>query len=186
MERARPRLRWLLWIALLAPLAFPAPVVGLGLIGMWNWTPAFRPHGTVIMPVLAALARFLPLAALILGAHLRRVDPLLFDAARVHQTSAAKTLSFVSLPLLLPGVLAASFCVFVMTAGELGATLMVTPPGYQTLSVRIYNYLHYGSSAVVASLCFVLMMLALAGAGAATAAAAGWMRLLRGSRSDCL
>ena len=62
----------------------------------------------------------------------------------------------------------------------------MTPPGYQTLSVRIYNYLHYGSSSVVASLCFVLMMLALAGAAAATAAAAGWMRLLRGSESDCV
>ena len=186
MERARPRLRWLLWIALLAPLAFPAPVVGLGLIGIWNWSPAFRPHGTLIMPVLAALARFLPLAALIVGAHLRRIDPLLLDAARVHRTSAAKTMYFVGLPLLLPGILTASFCVFVMTAGELGATLMVTPPGYQTLSVRIYNYLHYGSSSVVASLCFVLMMLALAGAAAATAAAAGWMRLLRGSESDCV
>ncbi len=36
--------------------------------------------------------------------------------------------------------------------GELSGTMMVIPPGKSTLAVTIYNYLHYGSSEVVAML----------------------------------
>jgi iron(III) transport system permease protein len=42
--------------------------------------------------------------------------------------------------------------------GELGATLMVIPPGKATLTMRIYNYLHYGASDTVAGLCLVLAL----------------------------
>jgi len=71
----------------------------------------------------------------------------------------------VRLPLLLPGLLAGASLVFALTLGELGATLIVAPPGQSTLTLRIYNYLHYGASDVVAGLCLAMLLFTLAAGG---------------------
>jgi ABC-type Fe3+ transport system permease subunit len=49
----------------------------------------------------------------------------------------------------------------VLSSAELGATLLLLPPGAGSLTIRIYNYLHYGQSDVIAGLCLVLYVVAL-------------------------
>jgi iron(III) transport system permease protein len=147
--------------------------VGVGLIALWNRPEFGALYPSLALPVLAALARFTPFAALALLAQLHRVDPLLWDAARVFQSSGARisrggalrTLLRVQLPLALPGVLTGMCLVFALTLGELGATLLVAPPGQSTLTLRIYNYLHYGASDSVAGLCLALAAATLAAGG---------------------
>jgi len=159
---------WLLFL----PAALPAPLVGVGLIAFWNRPGLGTLYPSLALPVLAALARFTPFATLALMAQLRRVDPLLWDAARVFESGggrigsgALRTLLRVQLPLALPGVLAGMCLVFALTLGELGATLLVAPPGQSTLTLRIYNYLHYGASDSVAGLCLTLAAATLAAGG---------------------
>jgi iron(III) transport system permease protein len=118
---------------------------------MWN-RPEIGLHGTAAMPVLVAVARFAPIAALIALAHARRLDRTLVDAVKVLQPSQLRGWLEVRLALWRPGLVAASAVVFVLTIGELGATLIVAPPGRGTLTMRIYNYLHYGASDTVAGL----------------------------------
>jgi iron(III) transport system permease protein len=159
--------------ALFLPAALPAPLVGVGLIALWNRPEFGALYPSLALPVLAALARFTPFAALALLAQLRRVDPLLWDAAHVFQSSGARiprggalrTLLRVQLPLALPGLLTGMCLVFALTLGELGATLLVAPPGQSTLTLRIYNYLHYGASDSVAGLCLALAAATLAAGG---------------------
>lgn len=151
------------WFLVTAPLAVPAPLVGIGLISIWN-RPLLDPvYGSCLMPVLASLARFAPLAALALLAQLRRADPLLMDAARVFHTHTLTTWLRIRVPLLLPGLAAAACVVFILAAGELGATLIVAPPGHATLTMKIYNYLHYGASEAVAGLSLAVVAVALLG-----------------------
>ena len=156
------------WLLVLAPLAVPAPLVGIGLIAVWNRDLPVAIYGSAWMPVLAMLARFSALAALLALAQARRTDARLFEAAELFQPGLLKTWLRVRLPLLAPGLLAAAGVVFVLSAGELGATLIVAPPGQATLTMRIYNYLHYGASNTVAGLC-LLMALASLAMGAAAA-----------------
>jgi iron(III) transport system permease protein len=148
------------WLLVIAPLAVPAPLVGIGLIALWNRPIVGAVYGTALMPVFAWLARFTPLAALVFAAQLRRLDPLLIDAARLFHTSRSKTWWRIYLPMLAPGLLAAGFIVFALCAGELGAGLIVAPPGQATLIMRIYNYLHYGASETVAGLCLFMTLTA--------------------------
>jgi len=136
------------------------------------------------MPVLAALARFAPVAALILLAQLRHTDPLLTDAARVFRRGVVRTWVQVRLPLLAPGLVAAACMAFALSAGELGATLLVIPPGLETVTIRMYNYLHYGSSGAVAGLGLVMTVLMLAAGAVAVAAMRGWSRLVNGRPSS--
>ena len=113
------------------------------------------------MLFLALFSRFVPLAAIVILAQLRRIEPLLLDAARIFQVHAIKTWFRINLPMYLPGFIAAGCIIFAMSAGELGATLIVAPPGYSTLTMRIYSYLHYGASESVAGLCFMMVLMAL-------------------------
>ncbi|HCU34931.1 MAG TPA: iron ABC transporter permease [Armatimonadetes bacterium] len=168
------------------PLAVPASLVGVGLISLRQHVlPPALTDGSSLL-VLAALARFAPYAALVLLAQMRRQDPLLSDAARVMQTSPWQGWWRVRLPLLAPGLLAAGCIVFALTAGELGATLALAPPGHATITMRIYTYLHYGATDEVAGLCLAMVLLAaVAGGAAAWALARGPRRAgVGGGRSD--
>ncbi len=158
------RYRWLWWLAITAPLAVPGPLIGIGLIGIWNSTLGHNLaiYGSSVMPVLASLARYTPFGALVLVATLRRLNPSLLEAARVLRPGGLRTWLWVSLPLHAPGLAAAYGLVFCLTLCELSATLLVAAPGQGTLSLRIYNYLHYGASDTVAGLTLVLTMLVLA------------------------
>lgn len=166
---ARPVAGW--WLVS-APLAAPSALAGVGLIWMWNRDLPLTPYGTIWMLVLASLARFTPLAVLAVAAWRSRMDPALLDAAHVF-APPAKAFWRVELPLLFPGVAVGAAVVFVLSLGELGATLLVVPPGSGTLALRIYNYLHYGASGSVAALALCLM----AGTAAAMLAAARLWRL---------
>ena len=149
------------WFLVTLPLAVPASLVGIGLISIWNRSYLSVIYGSGVMLFLALFARFVPLAAIVILAQLRRIEPLLLDAARVFQVHAIKTWIRINLPMYAPGFVAAACILFALSAGELGATLIVAPPGYSTLTIRIYSYLHYGASESVAGLCFMMALLAL-------------------------
>lgn len=166
--RSRPVLGW--WIVC-APLAVPSALVGVGLIWLWNRSLPFTPYGTVAILGLAILARFLPLAVLAVAAWRSRLDPELLEAGQVF-ASPRRAMLEIELPLLLPGIGAGAAVVFLLGLGELGATLLVVPPGSGTLALRIYNYLHYGASDSVAALALCLIGLS----SAAVLAAVRWWR----------
>ncbi len=174
--------RWLWWLGITAPLAMPGPLVGIGLIAIWARPLPLSIYGSWAMPVLAAVARYTPLAALVLIATLRRLNPTLIDAARLLQTSAVRTWLLIRAPLLAPGLLAAAGLVFCLTLGELSATLLVAAPGRATLTMRIYNFLHYGASDTVAGLTLVLTGLVLALSAVTLGCLTAWSRLTAGGR----
>ena len=53
--------------------------------------------------------------------------------------------------------MAAFFIVFILAFGELGTTLLVMPPGRETIPIKIYNLMHYGAEDLVAALCIILI-----------------------------
>ncbi len=156
------------WFLIVAPLSIPASLIGISMIYITNQTWLRAEMLLDLLPSFANTLRFAPLAALILVAFMRRNDPLLHEAAEVFQASAWRRRVFVELPMLAPGLLAAGGLVFALSLGELATTLMIVPPGRATLAMRIYNYLHYGASDVVAGLGLLMMVGVLAvGAGIA-------------------
>jgi len=162
------------WILVLLPLATPACLTGIGMIMFWNTPGPAMLYPGLLMPVLVSVARFAPFAAIILFVQLRFIDPILFDAAAVFSRSLLDTWVQIRLPLYAPGLFVAAGILAALTLAELGATLVVAPPGYGTLTMRIYNYLHYGAAGEVAGLCLMITILTLT-TGACTIAALYWL-----------
>jgi iron(III) transport system permease protein len=57
----------------------------------------------------------------------------------------------------IPSFLAAFFIVFILSFGDLAATLLVVPPGKETAPIRIYNLMHYGADEMVSALSVLLI-----------------------------
>jgi iron(III) transport system permease protein len=133
--------------------AVPGTIVGVALIGLWNRSGvAGALYATNGMFLLVYLARFTPLAALALAASLRRVPSSHEEAAAVSGASWFRTMIHIVLPQMKLGLLAVWVIVFTLAFGELGASVLVTPPGTSTLPIRIYTLIANAPPPQVAAL----------------------------------
>jgi iron(III) transport system permease protein len=133
--------------------AVPGTIVGVALIGLWNRAGvAGNIYATNGMFVLVYLARFTPLAVLALAASLRRVPSSHEEAAAVGGAGWFRTMRQIVVPQVKLGLLAVWIIVFTLAFGELGASVLVTPPGESTLPIRIYTLIANAPPAQVAAL----------------------------------
>ena len=127
-------------VLLVVLFAVPSTIIGVGLIGLWNRPGPFGVlYGTDAMLLLAYLARFVPVATLILAAATQTVSVSQEEAAAVSGVGWLRTVRGIVLPQLRVGVAAAWVVAFVLAFGELGASILVAPPGEATLPIRIYT-----------------------------------------------
>lgn len=139
----------------LLPLAFPGLLVGMGVEQLFVRSPdrVYRGAGLVC---LALASRYLPLAVLALRASWVRVAPEIAESAALFVGSSLRRLFRVTLPLLLPGALAAAALCFTLSLREFDSIVLLF--GAQSmLTVRIYNLVHWAQDAVVGSLCLLQM-----------------------------
>jgi iron(III) transport system permease protein len=157
-------------ILLVVLFAVPSTVVGVGLIGLWNRPglpgAIYDSHG---MFLLAYLARFVPVAALMLAATARSVPLAHEEAASVGGASWLRTVARIVVPQMRLGMAAAWIVVFVLAFGELGVSILVAPPGDATLPIRIYTMIANtppSHVAVFALLQTAIVLMAVAALGA--------------------
>jgi len=145
-----------------APLltfAIPGTVLGIGLIKVWNRGGAAEwVYGTAAIVVFAYVARFLVVAQRGMAAALDQVGPSLAEAAAVSGVSPFRTGWGVMLPLLWRPLAAVWVVAFILSMGELSATVLVSPPGFTTLTTRMFSLMHYGMSELVAALAILLVV----------------------------
>jgi len=116
-------------------------------------------YQTLALLVFAYVVRFLPLAVGNIRAPLERAEGSLVGAARSLGASPAEAFRRVTLPLILPGLLAAAALVFLEAMRELPATLLLRPTGFETLAThlwRVYEAGYFGRGAVPALLLVVV------------------------------
>jgi iron(III) transport system permease protein len=61
----------------------------------------------------------------------------------------------------MPAVLAGGVAVAALSLGEVGATILLIPPGTSTLSVRLFTLMHYAPTGQVSAVCLLLALPAL-------------------------
>jgi iron(III) transport system permease protein len=140
-------------VLLVVLFAWPSTLVGVGLIGVWNrggyWGAVY---GTEGMLIVASVARLLPIAVLALAASFRTVPVSHEEAAAVSGARWLRTVWRLVLPQAGAGILAVWVVTFVFAFGELGASILVAPPGESTLPIRIYTIIANAPSSTVAAL----------------------------------
>jgi iron(III) transport system permease protein len=169
--RARARFsgRGLIGFLFIITFAVPSTVVGVGLISLWNrpGLPGKIYYSSAIM-LIAYMARFVPVAGLMLAASSQQVPNSFEEAAEVAGAGWVRIFTRIVLPQIHTGIAAAWAVSFILAFGELGTTVLVAPPGDTTLSLRIYTLIANAPSNQVAALALMqagIILLPLAGLG---------------------
>ena len=145
------------WVkgAALFPAAVPSSLVAMGLLHVVNGSLFHWVSQTVYFPALGCAIKYMPFAAVIFMARAQRIPGEELELGRMYAVSKRAYFFRVALPAYRPAVLGAGVLVFLLTLGEEGITLVLMPPGYETLAVKVYNYLHYGAGELVSGFCLV-------------------------------
>lgn len=140
--------------------ALPGIIAGLALVLLFNrWVPFI--YGTITMMIIGFALRLLPQAVATNEAALRRVGPSLEQAARVMGCRPVTVFRRVTLPIAAPGIAASWALIFITGMKELPMAIMLRPPGFDTLSVRIWAAASESVHTQAAPAAFVLIVLTL-------------------------
>ncbi len=146
----------LLGLLFFIPSAVPSVSVGLGLLVAFSQPPLLL-NGTV---AIVMIAHFTLISAFTFGnvsAGLSRLSPEFEQVASSLGARPAYRLWRVTLPLIAPYLVAAFGLSFALSMGELGATVMVYPPGWVTLPVSIFSLTDRGDIFSGAALTMILV-----------------------------
>lgn len=157
LARASKRFSGTVEPVLLAPLVLPslvyalAALVALNLLGLG---PSF------IAVLIGHTAVFAPLMFRTVLGLAQRMNPALEEASETLGASRARTFLRISLPGILPGILAGGFLVFMQSLDNVSVTLFLGDPGRTMLPMRLFAMLEESLDGRVAAVSGVLILAA--------------------------
>ena len=139
-------------------LAFPGMAVGVSyLLAFWQGIP-LATHW-IIMP-LALFARRLPYFLRMAHSSYLQLDISLEEASEVSGAGKLRTFAYISLPLLLKGVLVGVVMFFIMAFQEISTAIFLYRGGWETLPIGIYLNWHRGMEfGIAAAMAFLMIVI---------------------------
>ncbi len=147
-------------------IAVPRPMIGAAIIALLNrGSHPLLVHlydHSILAPWIAQTIHCLPLAILIPWFALRSVSTDTLHSAAIEGAGPVTRLLKIAAASRLPALAFTWLVAFAIATGELASTVMVVPPGVTTLTLRIFEWLHYGANDQVAGVCLWMSALPLA------------------------
>ncbi|MFH1857625.1 MAG: iron ABC transporter permease [Candidatus Omnitrophota bacterium] len=139
-------------------LAFPGMAVGVSyLLAFWKEIPLATYW--IIMP-LALFARRLPYFLRMAHSSYLQLDVSLEEASEVSGAGKLRTFFYISLPLLVKGVLVGVVMFFIMAFQEISTAIFLYRGGWETLPIGIYLNWHRGMEfGIAAAMAFLMIMI---------------------------
>ncbi|MCP4765628.1 MAG: ABC transporter permease [Gammaproteobacteria bacterium] len=112
--------------------------------------------------IIAHITFCIPFAFMPIRARLEGMDTSMEQAARDLYASEWETFRYVTVPLLMPGIVAGAMLAFVISMDDFIITLMVGGAGSTTLPVYIYSMIRRGLTPEINAVCTVLLFFSIA------------------------
>jgi iron(III) transport system permease protein len=138
-------------------LVVPGPILALLTIGLLNrpnlpWLVWLYDH-SILAPWTALTIRAMGPAVLVVWYGVRTIPQPMLDSARTEGCRSLGQIGKIVLPQRLPALGVAWLIGFALVLGDLTASILTVPPGVQTLSIHVFNLVHYGVEDQVAGIC---------------------------------
>jgi spermidine/putrescine transport system permease protein len=166
MHRFKPRL---LLFLVLTPVAMPEILLGVSLLIFFLNTakPLLGALGIEVglgltTVVIAHITFCIGFVAIIVRARLAGMDESIFEAARDLGATPWRTFRLVTLPLILPGVIAGALMAFTLSIDDFVITFFTSGVGTKTLPLEIYTMIKVAVTPEVNAVSALLMVLTLA------------------------
>ena len=149
----------LLSLLVLAPIAIPEILIGVSLLIFFvllNFTLG------LVSVALAHIAFCIGFVALVVRTRLAGMDESLTEAARDCGASPWQTFRYITLPLIMPGVIAGALMAFTLSIDDFVITFFTAGAGTVTLPLQIYSKIKIAVTPEVNAVSSLLMLLTLA------------------------
>jgi len=155
----------------------PAVVLGVGVLLAFGGAP-WRLAGTFGILLLAYLVHFMPQATVNADAAAAQISPQLMEASHISGAGDGRTFLRISLPLMLPDLIAGWSLLFLWMLGEINASIILAGTSNPVLGEQMYLLYFQGYFGKLAALAIVVTIINILVIWAANFVA----RLLRGGR----
>lgn len=153
-SRFTPRSAALIEPLFVAPLVLPSLVYGLAAL-MAATAVGIRP--SLALVTVGHIVVFGPLMYRATSAVASTLDPHLEEASTTLGATRLRTFFFINLPLLLPGILAGVFLVFIQSIDNVSVSLFLADPATSVLPLRMFQMLEEWLDVRVAAMSGVLI-----------------------------
>jgi len=146
-------------------LTLPSTVIGIGLMSLWNtsWTNFI--YSTPFIIILGYLAKYTALTSRISVAQFAQIPVSMEEAAQVAGAGWFRGMVLITAPLARRCLLTCWLVGYIFSLRDTGITMLVYPPGQETLPVRILTLMANGSPQLIAALCIMMIIATLLPAG---------------------
>jgi iron(III) transport system permease protein len=139
------------------PFLISGPLLGLGLIAVYNRSGlAGGVYDSPLILLLAYTARFVFIGQWGIGAGVRGQAPSMSEAASVAGVSWMRTQLGVVIPQALPYIALVMGATFILAFREIDTAVLVAPPGTTLASVRLFTLMHYGPDQYVMAMAMTM------------------------------
>jgi iron(III) transport system permease protein len=142
---------------LMVPYVVPGVVMAIGFLLVFD-TPPLDLVGSATIIVLILFIRRLPYGVRATSSVLRQVKPSIEEAAVSLGASPARAFWRVTVPLMMPGVIAGAMMSFITAINELSSTLLLYTARTTTMPVRVYSAVLDGEFGIAAALSTILLV----------------------------
>jgi len=138
------------------PIAIPGLILGVSLLFFYLRVP-LPIYGTLWILLIAYVTVFLPYGITYASSAMYQVSGELEESASVSGAGYFTVFRRITLPLLMPGLLAGWTFIVLLSVRELGASLLLYTPGRQVLSILIWQDWGDGKLVQLAALGIVMI-----------------------------
>lgn len=158
--KTRVRGRYIIEIVSNVPYALPGTVIALSMILAWlKPLPivGIRLYNTIWILLIAYIAHYLAYGVRATSASLSQIHESLEEAARISGAGRFRSFRDIIIPLILPGLFAGWFMVFIPTLRELTISALLWSTRNETIGVMVFNLLESGNTVASAALAVLMI-----------------------------
>ena len=141
--------------------AVPGSVIGIGLVSLWNTPVTAFIYASPWIVLIGYLSQYAALTTRATVAALNQIPLSMEESAKVAGASWLRRVVYILVPLSSRGLLAAWLLAYIFCLRDLGITMLVYPPGGDTLPVRTFTLMANGPPDLVAALCMLMVAVTL-------------------------
>ncbi|HEU5237926.1 MAG TPA: iron ABC transporter permease [Pyrinomonadaceae bacterium] len=137
--------------------ALPGTVIGMGLIALWNRPATNLIYATPLIILFGYLAQYTALTGRVTVAGLSLLPASMEEAAANAGASWTRRVGLIVLPLMKYPLASGWLIAYIFCLRDTGITMLVYPPGYDTLPVRIFTLMANGAPPLIAAACVLMI-----------------------------
>lgn len=135
---SRSLLRRIDWL-LIVGFAVPSTILALSLLALYDHPPIDQWITPAVLVVAALVVRYAIIGYRIAASTIGQFPSAIFEAAELDGANPVRIAWHILLPMTKVAVLAILTIAFIFSVGEIGSTILLYPPGGETLPIALYS-----------------------------------------------